>query len=494
MANKKIIELDAASQINSDALFAVSQQVSSEQKTLKGTVEQVGDYIAGQQTFSGLNTTSKKLIGAINEAASSNASIETALTTPVSLASFADGGENIPLKALKVLVTAVQAGSGIPSPSNVRTISGFSACNLTRCGKNLFKASDWLTLDTYYSENSSGTINVLKTDTRAWSDLTEHFIKAGTYAFTRSSLGLGNYAYRLKSENYSVDHGIGISQSVTIAQDDYIKIKLGYNASSYPFELSFKIEVGNATTGFEKYNGTQVTIPFGQTVYGGTLDVLTGLLTVTHGIVDLGTLTWSYLGSGDTARFLSEVISDIKKPSLNTTPDCICSNYPVLLYNQSYTTDKSSGVYSDGNIIVKDSSYTDTTTFQTAMSGVKFVYELATPTTIQLTPTEVKTLLGQNNIFADCGDIDTLIYFNNNANEISDLVVAYVGDITNLYATLATGNTSVTITNPAIKKNSTIDIYCDPDTLYNSVTVTDGQIVIAFDAQASDVKVKVRLS
>ena len=67
MANKKIIELDAASQVNSDALFAVSQQVSGSQKTVKGTVGQVGEYIGGTQTFSGLNTTSKNLVGAINE-------------------------------------------------------------------------------------------------------------------------------------------------------------------------------------------------------------------------------------------------------------------------------------------------------------------------------------------------------------------------------------------------------------------------------------------
>lgn len=69
MADKKIPQLDAASQINSDALFAVSQQVSGAQKTLKGTVGQVGEYIGGTQTFSGLNTTSKNLVGAINEVA-----------------------------------------------------------------------------------------------------------------------------------------------------------------------------------------------------------------------------------------------------------------------------------------------------------------------------------------------------------------------------------------------------------------------------------------
>ena len=40
------------------------------------------------------------------------------------------------------------------------------------------------------------------------------------------------------------------------------------------------------------------------------------------------------------------------------------------------------------------------------MSGVQLVYKLATPQTYQLTPTEVKTLLGVNNIFANTGDTE----------------------------------------------------------------------------------------
>jgi hypothetical protein len=36
-------------------------------------------------------------------------------------------------------------------------------------------------------------------------------------------------------------------------------------------------------------------------------------------------------------------------------------------------------------------------------NGIDFVYQLAQPTTVTLTATEVSTLLGQNNIWADCG-------------------------------------------------------------------------------------------
>lgn len=52
-----------------------------------------------------------------------------------------------------------------------------------------------------------------------------------------------------------------------------------------------------------------------------------------------------------------------------------------------------------------DTDYSDASTFQTAMNGVYLVYPLATPITYQLTPTEVTTLLGMNNIWADTGDV-----------------------------------------------------------------------------------------
>ena len=67
MGNKKIIQLDTASQVNSDAYVPITQQVSGTQKTLKAAINSIGNYIAGSQNHNSLNTTSKNLIGAINE-------------------------------------------------------------------------------------------------------------------------------------------------------------------------------------------------------------------------------------------------------------------------------------------------------------------------------------------------------------------------------------------------------------------------------------------
>jgi hypothetical protein len=43
-------------------------------------------------------------------------------------------------------------------------------------------------------------------------------------------------------------------------------------------------------------------------------------------------------------------------------------------------------------------------------NSVQIVYPLATPQTYQLTPTEVRTLLGGNTIYTDAGTIEALTY------------------------------------------------------------------------------------
>ena len=45
------------------------------------------------------------------------------------------------------------------------------------------------------------------------------------------------------------------------------------------------IEYGSTATTFEPYQGDAYTADFGQTVYGGTLDWLTGVLTVEWGLI-----------------------------------------------------------------------------------------------------------------------------------------------------------------------------------------------------------------
>ena len=157
----------------------------------------------------------------------------------------------------------------------------------------------------------------------------------------------------------------------------------------------------------------EYTIDLDGTRYGGTLDVVSGELVVKKAYVDLGTLNWSRTTSYSVPIFYSTIAG-----KLISNISMLCSAYKfsgnfssAAYFAQSSENGSIGNCYNNEQIFVRDDSYTDATTFKTAMNGVQLVYELATPITVQLTPTPVKSLVGTNNIFADCGDIIELEYF-----------------------------------------------------------------------------------
>ena len=152
-------------------------------------------------------------------------------------------------------------------------------------------------------------------------------------------------------------------------------------------------------------------IALGQTVYGGKLNVTTGELTVDRAMVDLGTVNWVYASSAQVFG------SNQFTPFVLTNGRLVCTQYEwnstpnVGPSNMSDGQISASPYFNRQTVMVKDSRYTDAATFKTAVSGVMLCYELETPTTTTLTPTQVSSLLGSNNIWADSGDIIEGQYF-----------------------------------------------------------------------------------
>ena len=102
---------------------------------------------------------------------------------------------------------------------------------------------------------------------------------------------------------------------------------------------------------------------------------------------------------------------------------------------------------------------------------------------ITLTQTEYDALV-------QAGTVDpTAFYF------ISDGAVG--GLWTDIVGTLTAGTTSITFSNAVITTNSTVDYYVD-DSFYGvnptAVTIATGSVTLTFDAQASDIPMKVRIS
>lgn len=181
--------------------------------------------------------------------------------------------------------------------------------------------------------------------------------------------------------------------SVTIEEGDAYLIWYMNSSSGGTFTLTEpQVELGSTATTYEPYSGTtlSVTFPDGQTVYGGTVDLVSGVLTVDMASVDLSTLTWYYGSLGSGPYFYTLANADMKPPANNNTKaNIMCSLFKCVAANDLYTRPTDTGIISlntQKSIQVRDNRYSDAAEFKTAMSGVQFVYELAEPAEIQLTP------------------------------------------------------------------------------------------------------------
>ena len=137
------------------------------------------------------------------------------------------------------------------------------------------------------------------------------------------------------------------------------------------------------------------------TVYGGTLDVTNGALTVDHNVVDGGTLSWSHWYNqyfyASISGKINGTITDIKSDIYTTTNGAPADG----IYGIFNTSSPSLAYIADPSLSRDDSG---AAALKTKLSGHQIWYSLATPITYTLTPTEVATLLGTNNIWADTGD------------------------------------------------------------------------------------------
>jgi len=229
--------------------------------------------------------------------------------------------------------------------------------------------------------------------------------------------------YDSNKSKISVDtNGVdSTTKTFTTPQNCYfVRISFG---SSYGTTYNHDISVNypSTDTQYNAYQGETYIIKTGQNVYGGTLDATTGKMVVTHGYVDLGDLTYTKATdstSGNTI-FYSNIL-DGKPSGSRTGLEGMCSAYNVVATDYRYIND---GECSVGNavssttkcgIVLRNDQYTSASDFKTAVTGQQLVYELATPQTINLTPTQIKMLKGTNTVSSNAQNIN-LTYLKDNA-------------------------------------------------------------------------------
>lgn len=369
-------------------------------------------------------------------------------TASGSVATFSDGADGVPVKSLSVGIEAAQSGSGDPSPSNVRPISGWDTVTVYRAGENLWGGQrvidgvqhvlvtkpepDTTNKTISFSASASVLDDVNMTYNVRYKENTRYTFII-TFKNESENYNYSNLRVYYTDNTYSVIPNASESQTkttivLTTTQGKTVRYLRKINQSGrtalYYDECAI-LEGVLTVDDFVPYVGTVYDIDLPQTVYGGTLDVSTGELTIDKAAVDLGTLTWQtntsgvFYANGTSLGYLH-----------NDSQAAICSKY---LYNGSGNSSSvvASGpdktvylnLYSGlGWVFIKDTTYTDATAFKASLSGVQLVYEVDTPTTLTLTPEQVTTLLGTNNIYADAGEVavtyraDTGLYIDKRLN------------------------------------------------------------------------------
>ena len=149
---------------------------------------------------------------------------------------------------------------------------------------------------------------------------------------------------------------------------------------------------------------SHVTVDLNGTKYGGLLNVTTGELTVTKGIIsDLSQLTWIQHSARTTTYYATSATLNLK-PYNNMISSALKGVPASISVGSMPDNSVRSDQTADNYIYVNSTIASNVPSFTASMSGVQLVYELAFPVTIQLSSEQITTIIGQNNLWCDSGD------------------------------------------------------------------------------------------
>lgn len=306
-----------------------------------------------------------------------------------------------PLKSLLIPFTPVQSGTGDPSPQNIRSILPWDGLSVWNGGKNLFNKETVSTgvwwkgsvLGGYPNHRASALIPV----------------KAGSYYTIDRNSNAQNAVCLFDKDRVYVDQ---------LTFDNYIKARIipdgicyvGITVSVDALDTAI-VCAGQTASAYEPYKPiTETDIVFPSPVYGGTLDVVSGVLTVTHKLVKISSLSWAYQANWN-GRFRGSA-NDKDGVQATVTANVFCDSYKSELgtnSNDNIVCGYGKGI--GGLIYIKDSSFgEDAEAFVETMGEHYICYPVVNPQTVTLTPTQLTALIGNNTIWSDADGQMTAIY------------------------------------------------------------------------------------
>ena len=238
------------------------------------------------------------------------------------------------------------------------------------------------------------------------------FLQAGTYNLSvTATKAVGLYFQRSTDQSgttiVSSGGSVGVrSGSFTLTESAMVKF-WAYIGSGVTSEniSDIQLEVGNQATTYAPYSAESKKWEFPQTVYSGQVNALTGETESDAKLFDMGSLTW-YADSNRTGLFYTGLISNASY----TGCAIMCEEFLVNnAKNPNTISDNemsSINSYGSNRIFIKNTAWDGYTGAQvaTAVSGIKVLIKLATPTEITLDSVNWQSKYADNNFYNDCGD------------------------------------------------------------------------------------------
>lgn len=367
-------------------------------------------------------------------------------------------------------IVAKQSGENDPSPENVRPIVGWDTLSLIRTNRNLI--SHFNAKFTQGHTNAIVTAEYIDVTTPTAFDYQRYDnipLKAGQpytlvvdcEVYDRDETDTRNttVAYRI------VANDTQSQQTQITANGKYRFIRNYTPQEDILSNIIWNPNYGNATSNgkvpsksrssvmllegtytkdtapnFIPCDREEITVLLPETVYGGTYDWKTGLLTVTHIYQELtGNEAWEANADNtmytlDNREILNKAITDNQKAYH------LCSHYKPASYESSDTqVDMTSATLNSYKMVIKDTTAGSLDGFKAYLSAqaaadtpITFVFPLKSTyyTTIQLSPQTMKAVEGYNAVWSNCGN--TTAVFNWCQNEVTNyLGTETVGSSTN---------------------------------------------------------------
>ena len=373
-------------------------------------------------------------------------------TASGAIASFPDGSDLLPALSLVANIVPKQSGSGTPSPDNIRPISGWESVETVVGGFNRLSLDR--TLGTLSGGDASNArpfeydkyyVGFTATNYYYPYNVSSYQVADETVSVNPSSNGYG-VGFPIKCfPNVAYYCRFTETQSAYVAACFYDKdgkyISYVDNNQSFAFTtpnncetalILFRPPAGSTTTFSEinvnvsdtNLNGryepyiapTTHTTSLGRTVYGGTVDVVSGVLTDKLIMVtDFSNISMGLGTTSQSGKYRLRLDNMGVKPTASPSvvaDNLYCNVLGALTANNTYTATQGVSVDNNGYIYIYVEGLDTVENYRAWLiaNNVQLCYELSTPTTYQLTPQQINTLAGVNNVWVDSGDV-TIEYY-----------------------------------------------------------------------------------